>query len=497
MTYFKSSAAILALGCLAVPASADVTGKDVWTDFQKTAEANGYRFSTAPRIVGQDVLFGPVNIEFELPTNQTEFVASFDKLEFVSQADGTVDILMPAKVPFSMSLPDAGLDQTIELEGSQQFDGLSIEVSGAPDDMTYRYAATSTSVELGYDVATEAGFELNFGLEGLSGNTSVQQGAVQTSNMEIAQLTYQMKSSNPDEGFGIIGTYSDAVIASLGSFGGSIGMIDPITAIKNGLATSAVYSFGKSATNITVMDNGSPFNWTSSSTSSEMRSSTNKNGMMFNVTANGFDANATIPNFPVPLQLSANRLGVGGMYPLLASPDAQKFDTRIEISEAQLDEQVWSMFDPTGALPRDPINLNLDIYGTAILNVDLIQQDPEQFAAMSEQGLGTVESLNVNNLALSLLGAELSGVAQFVLDNSDLETWDGFPSPEGSADLKLTGLNRAIESLIAAGLLQQEQAMMPRMMLGMFARPVGEDAYETDVKMDAQGGLRVNGQRLR
>ena len=54
---------------------------------------------------------------------------------------------------------------------------------------------------------------------------------------------------------------------------------------------------------------------------------------------------------------------------------------------------------------------------------------------------------------------------------ADLTTFDGMPRPEGALDLELTGGNTLLDTLVAMGLLPEEQAMGARMMLGLFARP--------------------------
>jgi hypothetical protein len=51
--------------------------------------------------------------------------------------------------------------------------------------------------------------------------------------------------------------------------------------------------------------------------------------------------------------------------------------------------------------------------------------------------------------------------------------------------------------LIQMGLIPEDQAMMPRMMLGMFATPVGDDMLTSTIEVNAEGHVLANGQRLR
>jgi hypothetical protein len=164
------------------------------------------------------------------------------------------------------------------------------------------------------------------------------------------------------------------------------------------------------------------------------------------------------------------------------------------LEDVALGDQLWSMFDPTNALSHAPMRLMLNVDGTGVQGFDLT---PSQEELPKSTDAGWLETLNINTLGVSLLGAELTGNGRFVFDSTDTKTYDGFPKPEGKADLRLTGLNAALDSLIKAGLVQADQMMMPRMMLGMFTRPVGDDAFETDLQFGKNGDIRMNGQRLR
>ena len=93
-------------------------------------------------------------------------------------------------------------------------------------------------------------------------------------------------------------------------------------------------------------------------------------------------------------------------------------------------------------------------------------------------------------------GAELTGTGAFTFDNTDLETFGGVPAPTGKIDLKVTGANTLMDTLISMGLLSEEDAMGARMMMSMFANPgAGEDEF-TSVLEFKDKGFYANGQRL-
>ena len=86
----------------------------------------------------------------------------------------------------------------------------------------------------------------------------------------------------------------------------------------------------------------------------------------------------------------------------------------------------------------------------------------------------------------------------FTLDNSDLETFDGFPATDGAATVTLKGFDPLLDTLIAMGLVPEDQAGMARMMLGGFAQRDDEGTYTSDIEIDGETGqITANGQRIR
>ena len=91
----------------------------------------------------------------------------------------------------------------------------------------------------------------------------------------------------------------------------------------------------------------------------------------------------------------------------------------------------------------------------------------------------------------------MSGAGDFTFDNTDLETFDGFPRPIGAIELQLDGANTLIDSLITMGIVRNEDAMGARMMMGMLAVPGdGPDSLKSRVEMNEQGHILANGQRI-
>ena len=82
-------------------------------------------------------------------------------------------------------------------------------------------------------------------------------------------------------------------------------------------------------------------------------------------------------------------------------------------------------------------------------------------------------------------------------DNTDLESFDGMPAPEGEANLKLVGANALIDKLIGMGLVSEDDAMGARMMMGMFTVSAGDDTVTSKIEVNDEGHVLANGQRLK
>ena len=103
----------------------------------------------------------------------------------------------------------------------------------------------------------------------------------------------------------------------------------------------------------------------------------------------------------------------------------------------------------------------------------------------------------LKELLVSALGAVAKGSGDFTFDMNDLQTFDGMPRPEGEASIVVSGLNSVFDQLIEAGLLQPDQLMPIRMGLGMGFVATGEDELTSEVEVRSNGGVYVNGQRMR
>jgi hypothetical protein len=215
----------------------------------------------------------------------------------------------------------------------------------------------------------------------------------------------------------------------------------------------------------------------------------------YDSSATGVSLQATSAAMPMPITLSLAEYGLNFEMPLSKTDAPAPWAMGVNLTDLALNDEVWQLFDPQGLLSHDPATVRLDMTGTATALFDVM--DPAQAEAMAAAPSPVeVNSVDLKDLTISFGGAEITGTGAFTLDNTDMTTIPGMPKPTGAIDLQLNGVNGLIDSLVAMGLMPQEQVMGARMMLGMFATSVGDDQLTSRLEVTADGQVLANGQRL-
>jgi hypothetical protein len=221
-------------------------------------------------------------------------------------------------------------------------------------------------------------------------------------------------------------------------------------------------------------------------------------GAAYSGESRGIDVNLLLPNLvPFPLQASMAKYGFEALIPLSQGEDGPR-DARLafNLTDLAINETLWNLGDPAEILPREPLTVALAVDAQVTPFFDFL--DPaQQEAAMMSDIPGEVNGVQITELTVRGAGAEITGDGAFTFDNTDLQTFDGFPRPEGQANFAINGINGLVDKLIQMDLIPEDQAMMPRMMLGMFATPVGDDMLTSTIEVNAEGHVLANGQRLR
>jgi hypothetical protein len=171
--------------------------------------------------------------------------------------------------------------------------------------------------------------------------------------------------------------------------------------------------------------------------------------------------------------------------PLAAAPEPSDAAVRLAYRDLAVSEEVWSLIDPSGAVPRNPLTVVLDATAQVQLMVDLMSAE----AMEMDRPPGELRALSVSELEVTFGGTSLTGTADMTFAPGQI-----VPQPVGRADLSLVGGNALLDQLQGAGVINAEQAGMARGVAGMFTRPGAmPDTIETTIEFQQGGGITANG----
>ena len=252
-------------------------------------------------------------------------------------------------------------------------------------------------------------------------------------------------------------------------------------------------SYGATLFTVNVVDATGPTVLSGGVESGQITVGMDSTAFTYQTGSKGLNLAISGPQIPFPeVKLALSESGFGLSMPTTPTEAPAPYSFLAKLVDLTISDEIWGMLDPTGALPHDPASIILDGKGTATLTTNIFAAEAMESGAPP----GDLVSFDLVQLLARVAGAELTGTGAFTFDNTDLETFGGVPAPTGKIDLKVTGANTLMDTLISMGLLSEEDAMGARMMMSMFANPgAGEDEF-TSVLEFKDKGFYANGQRL-
>ena len=482
--------------------SAAVTADEVWQSWVDYYTALGYEVKTgSDQMMGDTLVLTDIDLSMVTEMGETnsekvrtETKISIPEARMREMGDGTVEITLSNQMPMTSTtdMPDSDPINT-EMMIAQQ--GLKMTASGEVGDISYAMKADELSMEMtGFEaVETDVPAKVRFALNNTVGSytmASDDEAQSITSEMTSASADVTVSGADPETNstINMTANVKDLKITSDMSLPEGLDMADFGPALEAGFAMSANLTYG--ATTMSANFDGAEGKGTmgSSAESGAFVMDLSSEGMTYDVSAKGTKAELTTEQLPFPISFGLDDAAFKIVMPLSASEEPADMGLVLKLAGLSLSDQIWGMFDPTGQLPHDPATLHVDLSGKAKLTANLF--NPEEMAALQASPFEP-QTATLNTLEVTAAGASLTGTGAATFDNSM-----GMPMPKGAVDLKLVGGNKLIDTLVAMGLLPDEQAMGARMMLGLFAVPAGDDVLTSKIEMRDDGGLYANGQRL-
>ncbi|MDO5605085.1 MAG: DUF2125 domain-containing protein [Paracoccus sp. (in: a-proteobacteria)] len=283
----------------------------------------------------------------------------------------------------------------------------------------------------------------------------------------------------------------DSLIPEQGNLGEQIA-----EAIKAGLTMQGggtIASFDMNISFSGVDDYGTESGGTITSNSRDMKVglAMSADGITYGGSSGAGTVEAMIPDLPVAVSYGVESTEFSLTFPLVASPDDQDAKLLYALNGLTLSDSVWSLFDPSGALPRDPASVMIDVAAKARLDVDIL--DPTALENATEAP-GDISSVSIRKVALSLMGASAD-----VNGEISVPAGGSIEEPVGTINGRFEGVNTLLDKLVAAGLVPQDQVMGIRMMLMMFAKadPANPDLLTTELEFREGGQIFANGQQVK
>jgi hypothetical protein len=480
----------------ASPALADLTAAQVWADWQAFATRNGYELSAASEAQSGSILTVS-GVTMVISDGTTTTSGDLGEFTFTERGDGTVSVDLPANWPLTFSGVDSdGVDFTTTMNLAHN--GLSMVASGTPEQTLYTYSAPSVS--LTSDGFTSGGetipMDLDVTMSNLSGEYEIIDGDAANIRSDMNAATVAANFSATDtEGTGdtvtLVANISDLVSTSNGTMSSLTAMSGLGDMVAQGLSSEGRVSYKNATYQFSGSGEGQDFQLNAGAAEGVLDVSVGEEGLSYGGTNTGITVNVVSSQMPLPdASLAMDSSTWKFDMPVAVSEEPQDFALLLKLEGLTASDMLWSMFDPSNVLPRDPAALIVDLVGKGNWLVDIT--DPALAETPIDGAPGEIQALTVRELRLDLAGAELTGTGDLTFNNDAMP-----PVPVGAINLQLVGGNTLLDKLVSMGLMPQEQAMGMRMMLGIFATPgAGDDTLTSTIEFTPEGGILANGQPL-
>jgi hypothetical protein len=504
-------AAFLGATFLPGAAFADLTTDDVWRHLQQSSTTFGGALSAETSARGDGLALKNVTFNMTLPFDVGSVSVDLGAFDLIDMGDGRVEMILPADGTYTLTY--SGTDgESFGGAITMTHQGFTNIFSGSPEEVTFDQKAARLDIAVELDGVPEEvmGFSMNGTYLGLVGQSVTKSGEMTTSDITFAadeqNITFNQSMIVDDEG-----PITAASVMKSGRIEGEMRMVTPSAgidftnlakALREGLVMDMTTRMADYSTEqVTSQGDTMMMAQSSSAKSYDSSMKLDASGVTISGPVEDFRLQMEMPMMP-GLALGGNIASMSATMqaPLLADDSFGPVAVNLDLNGLTLDDMVWAMGDPMGALPRDPIHLTLDLTGTLKHNVEWLDFANLEAKLEALGDMLPVEpgSATLNALRLSAVGAEINGEGAFTFDSSDLETFDGLPRPEGKLTLRAKGLTALSQKLVQMG-IPAEQVTGSMMMLEMFTAADaanGDDARVTTLEVTPDGSVFANGMQL-
>ncbi|MEQ8367156.1 MAG: DUF2125 domain-containing protein [Roseicyclus sp.] len=483
---------------VAAPAFADVTAVELWAEWQTQSATMGQVLS-ATEVVERDGGLTLSGFTTTFSDGEVSTVGRIDEIVMTDNADGTVSITMSDTYALTISFIETRGAPPANVGVDLLSENLLITVGGVAGARSYDYSASSITVVDGP-------------LTGGSGPPPIIDMEITLSDLVAS---YLLNGSDPDNmsytstssfsgARGILDVtpppnedghlkFSFSVGAVEGGGSGTLGNFLMVSEnpdlVPAGFDLNGQFTYDRVSYEVTLEHPRDPFAMFYSNDGGAISATFSETELDYALSAAGAQARVIVPDLPFPIEAQVGSAEASFRIPLAPGDAPQDVSARLAYQDVTFSAQLWNMMDPMQAFPRDPITVIADLTGAVQVTANILAMDPENMAAPP----GELRELSLNELRISVGGAELSGTGDMTFAPGQ-----AVPMPVGAVDLRLAGGNALLDRLQQSGLVPIEQLAMARGMLGAFARPgATPDTLESTIQFSEGGGISANGVPLR
>ncbi|WP_298905284.1 hypothetical protein [uncultured Aliiroseovarius sp.] len=504
-------AAFLGATFLPGTAFADLTTGDVWTHLQQSSTTFGGALSAETSARGDGLTLQNVTFDMSLPFDIGAVKVDLGAFDLIDMGDGRVEMIVPESSTYTLTYtgPEG---ESFGGAMTMSHQGFTNIFSGTSEEITFdqKAARLDISIDVGGLPDEIQDFSMNGTYLGLVGQSVTKSGQMTSSDITFAsdEQSITFNQSMMIDGEGPITTTS---VMKSGRIEGEMRMVTPSTgidfsnlakALRDGMVMDMTTRMSDYSTEqVTSQGDTMMMAQSSSAKSYDSSMKLDASGVTISGPVEDFRLQMEMPMMP-GLALGGNIASMSATMqaPLLADDSFGPVAVKLDLNGLTLDDMVWAMGDPMGALPRDPIHMTLDLTGTLKHNIEWLDFANVEASLMALDDMLPVEpgSATLNALRLSAVGAEITGEGAFTFDSTDLESFDGLPRPEGKLTLRAKGLTALSQKLAQMG-IPAEQITGSMMMLEMFSAADaanGDDARITTLEVTPDGSVFANGMQL-
>ncbi|RMH46764.1 MAG: DUF2125 domain-containing protein [Alphaproteobacteria bacterium] len=482
----------------ATPGLADVTADEVWQEWQEIYGGNGISLKAAQKTRAANILtLGEVEAVVTFPEGTMRARAGEIRME--ERGDGSVLVTFTptSQLEIRANPKDA---EPVEMDLQMTQKGNVMVVTDAGDGHDYSYTVPQATLALDAFIVDGVKLPVTLAAEfrdfAETAHVGARTGGLRDIevNETIARTSFRFTAEDPEDKAAHVeaeGVVTGLRAATRGRFPAVVGKTFSEMQ-ESGLEMALELEHDGAEYNVTGDGPEGAFAISSASAGGAFRYALDSERVTAHGESRGLRLELSGADIPFPtVAIGAEEISAELSFPAAPTPEPSAFSMALGLRGITVDDVLWSVFDPSGQLPRDPANLVIDLAGKARLLAD-VMNDPA--ALEGGQSPIEVDAVEIRQMELSAAGARLSGSGAFSFryDSPDQ------PVPVGHVDLNLEGGNGLLDTLVSIGLLPEDQAMGMRMMLGAFARPGGgEDTLTSRIEMTEDGGIVANGMRMR